>query len=45
MVRDDQLDDAAETLTDHTVLEPAEAQDLIKIIAQQIHTTDDEGTD
>lgn len=45
MVRDDQLDDAAETLTEHTVLESAEAQDLIKIIAQQIHTTDDEGTD
>src|SRR5699024_344613 len=45
MVRDDRLDDAAETLTEHTVLEQTEAQDLIKIIAQQIHTTDDEGTD
>ena len=43
MVRDDRLDDAAETLTEHTVLEENEAQDLIKIIAQQIHTTDDDG--
>lgn len=42
MVRDDRLDDAAETLTEHTVLEQAEAQDLIKIIAQQLHTTDDD---
>ncbi|GAB2846816.1 hypothetical protein GCM10027092_09690 [Yaniella soli] len=43
MVRDERLDDAAETLTEHTVLEQHEAQDLIKIIAQQIHTTDDDG--
>lgn len=45
MVRDDRLDDAAETLTEHTVLEQHEAQDLIKIIAQQIHATDDDGTE
>lgn len=43
MVRDDRLDDAAETLTEHTVLKQTEAQDLIKIIAQQIHATDDDG--
>lgn len=42
MVRDDRLDDAAETLTEHTVLEPAEAHDLIKIIAQQIHAGDED---
>lgn len=45
MVRDDRLDDAAETLTEHTVLEQTEADDLIKIIAQQIHATDDDSTD
>lgn len=45
MVRDERLDDAAETLTEHTVLELAEAQDLIKIIARQIHAADDEGKD
>lgn len=43
MVRDNRLEDAAETLTEHTVLEPAEAQDLIKIIVQQIHAADDDG--
>ena len=42
MVRDERLDDAAEALTEHTALEAAEAEDLIKIIAQQIHATDDE---
>lgn len=45
MVRDDRLDDAAETLTEHTVLEQTEAQDLVKIIAQQIHATDDDSTE
>ncbi|MDN6639060.1 MAG: hypothetical protein L0L05_12130, partial [Yaniella sp.] len=45
MVRDDRLDDAAETLIEHTVLEQTEAQDLIKIIAQQIHATDDDSTE
>jgi len=45
MVRDDRLDDAAEALTEHTVLELTEAQDLIKIIAQQIHAADEDGTD
>jgi hypothetical protein len=45
MVRDDRLDDAAEALTEHTVLELPEAQDLIKIIAQQIHAADEDGTD
>lgn len=43
MVRDDRLDDAAETLTEHTVLEQAEAEDLIKIMAQQIHAADEDG--
>lgn len=43
MVRDDRLDDAAEALTEHTALEAAEAEDLIKIIARQIHAADDEG--
>ena len=43
MVRDERLDDAAEALTEHTALEAAEAEDLIKIIARQIHATDDEG--
>ncbi|GAA4480312.1 hypothetical protein GCM10023190_24900 [Enteractinococcus fodinae] len=45
MVRDERLDDAAEALTEHTALEAAEAEDLIKIIARQIHATDDEGKD
>lgn len=45
MVRDDRLEDAAETLTEHTVLKQTEAQDLIKIIAQQIHAADDDGTE
>lgn len=45
MVRDERLDDAAEALTEHTVLEPAEAEDLIKIIAQQIHAADEDGND
>src|SRR5690625_728103 len=45
MVRDDRLDDPAEALTEHTVLELTEAQDLIKIIAQQIHAADEDGTD
>lgn len=45
MVRDDRLDDAAETLTEHTVLEQAEAQDLVNIIAQQIHATDDDSSE
>lgn len=45
MVRDNRLDDAAETLTEHTVLEPAEAQDLIKILVQQIHAADDDGVE
>ena len=45
MIRDDRFDDAAETLTEHTVLEFNEAQDLIKIIAQQIHAADEDGTD
>ncbi|HIY86484.1 MAG TPA: hypothetical protein H9822_08565 [Candidatus Yaniella excrementavium] len=42
MVRDERLDDAAETLTEHTVLQQTEAQDLIKVIAQQIHAADDD---
>ena len=45
MVRDERLDDAAETLTEHTALELTEAQDLIKIIAQQIHAADEDGKD
>ncbi|MFD6815127.1 hypothetical protein [Enteractinococcus coprophilus] len=45
MVRDERFDDAAETLTEHTALEFTEAQDLIKIIAQQIHAADEEGKD
>src|SRR5699024_4230790 len=45
MVRDERLDDAAETLTEHTVLELAEAQDLIKILARQIQAADEDGTD
>jgi len=45
MVRDERLDDAAETLTEHTVLDSAEAKDLIKLIAQQIHATEDDGKD
>lgn len=45
MVRDERLDDAAEALTEHTVLEPAEAHDLIKILARQIHAADEDGTD
>lgn len=45
MVRDDRLDDAAEALTEHTALEQAEAEDLIKILAQQIHAADEDGTD
>ena len=43
MVRDERFDDAAETLTEHTVLDSAEAHDLIKIIAQQIHAADEDG--
>ena len=45
MVRDERLDDAAETLTEHTVLQQTEAQDLIKVIAQQIHAADDDSTE
>lgn len=45
MIRDDRFDDAAETLTEHTVLEFNEAQDLIKIIAQQIHAAEEDGTE
>lgn len=45
MVRDERFDDAAEALTEHTVLERAEAQDLIKILAQQIHAADEDGTE
>lgn len=43
MVRDQRLDDAAETLTEHTVLEPHEAHDLIQIIAKQIHAAEEDG--
>src|SRR5699024_6443204 len=35
LVRDERLDDAAQTLTEHTVLQQTEAPDLTKIIANQ----------
>ena len=45
MIRDERLDDAAEALTEHTVLEAAEAHDLIKILARQIQAADEDGKD